>query len=424
MNRIAMIGPVPADWGGLKRHGGVATHVQGLVRAFENHNFQIHLCADNTDAARHPSFPGMPGNISISTMHRSPAGLLRLGPGRLLHLMAYFLFSPDLRWAAPLRQRLIFSGQAANYAAFLESAPYDLVHVQHAEFRQFILQRALRVTEPVIATLQSVNVLVRPHPDWLVRMVRENFTNADFLIAVSNYVREIAVSYGADPGRIQVIPNGVDINRFFPADRLMARQQLGLPQNAFILLFTGNLIPRKGVDVLIQALARCTHRFPELRVVLLGKGPEQDALTRLTEECGVRDRVNFYGFVPLPEIPTWYTACNVFVMPSWAEGLSLSVLEALASGRPVITTHPGEGDHDAIFPGENGFLVPYGDVEALAAALERLVASPELVDRLGVRARRVAEERFGWETVARQTADVYYRVLSAAPIAQFPDGSL
>ena len=414
---VSMIGPFPHIWGGRIKGGGAATHVQGLISVLHQYGVRLRILADNTDAARPVYIPELDDKVQVRYMIRpqglyAPRGLARLGVGRVSRITWKILSQSHLRRAAPLSYQLKFIAQAANFDQFLTQQPAEIVHVHHAEFRQYLCQQVLGVDTPLVATAHSVNVLVRPFPDWLVSLVTSNYRQADWLIAVSNYVKDVIVQHGADPDRITVIPNGVNIETFICGDSAMARERLDLPQNDFIVLFTGNLIPRKGVDVLLRAFQQLADKHQNMRLVFIGRGPERENLTTLATELGVATRVTFAGYKPLTEMPLWYRACNVFVMPSWAEGLSVSVLEALACGRPVITTFPEIGEHDAVKPGETGLLVDYGDAHQLTQALDQLASLPELRRRLGENARRLVEHEFSWDIVGYKTVQVYRTLLA------------
>jgi len=133
MIHVAMIGPVPAHWGGLKRHGGVATHVQGLVPLLPGLGVEVRLLADNTDVARPVPLPDLPVGVRVQRMARSPRALVGLGLGRLARIARKMLADPSLRQAAPLSYQLKFLGQAANFDEFLAWQTPHLLHVHHAE---------------------------------------------------------------------------------------------------------------------------------------------------------------------------------------------------------------------------------------------------------------------------------------------------
>lgn len=413
--KVAMIAPIPPHWGGGQkwRGGGVATHVQGLLPALADLGVAIRLLADNAPRAqvRAPDLPG----VTVAGMAQTPGSLARLGLRRALRLTARLARSAEIRRLVPPAQLARFWGQAVNFDHFLAAAPYDVLHVQQAQHRQFLCQQWLGVTGPLVATVQSANELIRPNFPWLIPLMLANFQRAHHLIAVSAYVRARLLAAGAPEERISVIPNGVDERLFTPALPADARARLGLPPDGFIVLYTGHLIPRKGVDVLLHAFAQALGAQPQARLALVGGGPEQARLAQLAAELGVADRTLFPGYQSFPDMPAWYQACDVFVMASWAEGLSLSVLEALACGRPVITTRPDMGEHDAVIPGETGWLVDYGDVAGLAQALREAADSAETRLSLGQAARHLAETRFTWPRIARATLAVYHRSLPNHP---------
>ena len=412
MMHVAMIGPAPAHWGGLKRHGGVATHVQGLVPLLPDLGVEVRLLADNTDVARPVPLPNLPVGVRVQRMARSPRALVGLGLGRIARIAWKMLADPSLRQAAPLSYQIKFLGQAANFDEFLARQTPDLLHVHHAEYRAYLCRRVIETQIPLVATAHSASALLQPERQWLIRLVQDNYRFIDWIIPVSNYVKEVIIEHGADPNRMTVIPNGVDPDTFRPYDPSAARNKLGLPSKGVIVLFTGSLIPVKGVDVLLKALAQCGQKNSEMLFVLVGGGAERNNLEEFARELGIAGQVIFAGRKPLTEMPLWYQSCDIFVMPSWSEGLSVSILEAMASGKPVITTFPERGTHDAIIEGQTGSLVRAGDVGQLARALERLAQDPALRHRLGANARQRAKSDFAWEVVARKTVEVYRETLA------------
>jgi glycosyltransferase involved in cell wall biosynthesis len=409
---IDMIGPVPADWGGIKRHGGVVIHVQGLVLSLPVDEINLRLLADNTDMSVISNPHNFPKEFEFHALARKPKNLSKLGVNRIARLFWRIISNSDLRYSAPASQLLRYLGFAVNYDHFLVHSHADLLHVHHAEFRQFICQRIIRTKLPLLATVHSATVLIHLAPDWLRDIVIRNYSNADWLIAVSNYVKETIVRNGANPDRITVIPNGVDIIKFRPDNTHNARHQLKLNRHGNIVLFTGNLKTIKGVDVLIRAISRSKNSLSNHQLYILGKGPEKTNLINLANDLGVANKVTFVGFIPREQIPLWYQACDVFVMPSSSEGLSLSVLEAMSTGRPVITTTPDFGEHDAIISEETGLLVDYGEIDQLSQALDNIATYPEFASNLGNNARTLAERKFSWDIVGKKTIDVYNKLLT------------
>jgi len=414
---IAMIGPVPSVWGGrTSGGGGVATHIRGLITALPPHNVRVRLLADNTDAARADRLPTLREAevypmVQPRGLHMLQA-LALLGPRRIGHITTKILSQPHLRHAAPMSHQLKFIGQAANFDKFLTEQPTHILHVHHAEYRQYLCQQVLGTKTPLVATVHGVIVVVRSSPAWLVSLITANYRRADWLIAVSSYVKEVIIKHGADPSKVTIIPNGVDIDVFSPDEIGKARKQLDLPMECFIVLFTGSLKPWKGVDVLLKAFQQCVAEGSRKHLIVIGAGPERENLGHLVTELGIADQVTFVGYRPFTEMPLWYQACDVLVLPSRAEGFGLTALEAMSCGKPAIVSSPLIGEHDFVEHGETGLLVDYGDANQLAHALDQLASSPELARHLGTNARKLVEQNFSWDIVGRKTVEVYRTVLA------------
>ena len=164
---------------------------------------------------------------------------------------------------------------------------------------------------------------------------------ADAVIAVSRQLGEQAVAMGADQSRVHVVYNGVDTNLFSPGDQAEARRRLGLTSPAPLILFAGNLVPVKGLDVLIEALASLRRSGCMFQCVLIGSGPLASSLESDVGASGLRPVVRLAGAVPLEKLPDWYRAADVFVLPSRSEGVPNVLLEAAACGTPYIASHVG-----------------------------------------------------------------------------------
>jgi len=205
-------------------------------------------------------------------------------------------------------------------------------------------------------------------------------------------------------GELELLPLGVDVDRFHPADR-------DPPSGELRVGYVGRLIPHKGVAVLLQAIAR----DPRLRAEVYGSGPEAGALAALAERLAVTDRVVFHGHVDEVGMPDVYPLLDVLAVPSvpmagWVEQFGRVVVEAQASGVPVVASASGALP-DVV--GDRGLLVPPGDPAALGDALVRFLDEPGLWARLGQAGARGAR-RYSWERVAADQQALYERALSAA----------
>jgi len=232
----------------------------------------------------------------------------------------------------------------------------------------------------------------------------------DRVIAVSEDIAGKLERAGVDRGKIQVVYNGVD-QRFQPGDQAAARGQLGLPLSRFIVLFVGLLVPVKGLDVLLEALALI--RAPHLLGVLVGEGPLKAELKLKAQRLGLGEQVVFAGGQPTAQIPAWLQAADVLVLPSRSEGRPNVVLEAQACGVPVVATRVG-GTPELVQDGENGVLVESGDARDLARGLRAVMADEGYRRALAQRAlARFQASGLTWEASARQVRDLYQQVLAS-----------
>jgi L-malate glycosyltransferase len=234
----------------------------------------------------------------------------------------------------------------------------------------------------------SAPSLTRPSPAgraklWLLN--RLTVPRIAGLAGVSNYARDRTTrQLGLDPRRALTIYNGVDLERFRWSPRAPA------PDTPPTILVVAHLIPQKGVDVLLRGFGRLEDA--RARLVIVGDGPEQGALRALAGELGIMDRIEFAGL--RDDVQDCLERADIFVHPAiWAEAFGWTIAEAMASGCPVVASRTG-GIPELIEDGESGLLVEPGNPDALAAALNRLLASSELRHRLAAAARRRAEERF------------------------------
>ena len=216
-----------------------------------------------------------------------------------------------------------------------------------------------------------------------------------------------------DAGRIRVAYPGVDATRFHPGVDGTAIRDRHVREGELMLLTVGRLQRRKGQDLVLRAMAALPSR-PELRYVIVGGGEEEESLKRLAGELGVADRVVFAGKVPDEELPAYYAACDVFLMPNRAdgadiEGFGIVFLEAQATQRPVIAGRTG-GAPEAVAEGETALLVGGEDPGELARALDELAASPRLRARFGRAGRERAARLFTWDDTARSVAELQRRL--------------
>lgn len=294
---------------------------------------------------------------------------------------------------------------AAGLARLLRASGAHVVHTHTLAAANALGRLAGRAAGvPVVSHLHIENHF-RPASRVLLRTL-DNATArlCARLVAVSESTREAYERQGY-PRRIEVLHNGVELDA--PASNGRLREELGLGDGTTLVGEVARLCDVKGQRELIDALAL----VPDAHVVLVGRdlergGDYQRELEAAAVRRGVRDRVVFAGERDAREI---LSELDVFALPSWTEGLPLVALEAMAHGRPVVATPVG-GTPEVVVHEETGLLVPPRDVEALAAALRRLVEDPALRRRLGDAGRRRVEERFGVDRMTRRMLELYDEV--------------
>lgn len=229
----------------------------------------------------------------------------------------------------------------------------------------------------------------------------DNWTSRwnDRVIAVSRAVRDDLVAQGYRAEQITVIPNGIELEGYRAPEggRKRIRAELGIPPEAFLVGSLARLSPQKDLPTLVEAFLELRREHPEAWLLVAGTGPLEGEIRDLVRSRGIEDRFLMLGF--RSDVPALLAACDVFALSSRWEGLPLSVLEAMAAGRPVVATKV-PGTMEAMVHGQTGLLVEIGDGPGLGRSLARLAADPEARRSLGEGARRRAESEF---SVARTT---------------------
>jgi phosphatidylinositol alpha-1,6-mannosyltransferase len=247
----------------------------------------------------------------------------------------------------------------------------------------------------------------------LTRLV---FSSAAAVIANSENTARLVERSGVPREKITVVYPGVDAERFAPATVESVLRTRLAPKGGLLLLSVGRLQRRKGHDLAIRAVQMLRDEGLGIRYVIAGDGEEKAALQKLAGELGLSDVVLFAGRVPDDELPAYYAACDIFLMPnreepSDFEGFGIVFLEAAASGKPVIAGRSG-GAADAVLEGVTGLLVSGTDAGELAQTIRRLAASMSLRAELGTAGRCRVLERFTWARAASVVRDLHLRLSS------------
>lgn len=293
--------------------------------------------------------------------------------------------------------------------------PFDVLHAQYAYPNGLAVLRAARAAGlPAVVSVQGgdghwVGTCCTTHRD----LVRAVFAHAPaLLIGSPSFAAEVCERHDLDPARFTVVPGATDAERFVPV------ASPGRVSDPAVLLYHGRVDARKGVLDLLDAVAKLRADTVPVRLLLSGIGPDLDSVATRITELGLADVVELLGAVPYERAHEVYARGEIFVSPTYAEGFSNTILEAMASGLPVISTDV-VGVRDCVRPDENGLLVPPGDPAALAAAVRRLLDDPELRRRLAEQARTDVERQWSWPVIADRITDVYDGL--AVPVPEIPD---
>jgi glycosyltransferase involved in cell wall biosynthesis len=297
---------------------------------------------------------------------------------------------------------------AFRLAAFWKKNRFDIIHTHLFTADLWGRLAGLFLPVPIVSTSHTtsdpnIGLLGR----WLDRML-DRRNNA--VICVSEAVRRYRIEEaGFDPIKLHLIENGIDLDRFqktAPKEEMVAR--LGLPPGRRWAVIVGRLVPLKGHCFLIKAISLLTKELPDVGLLVVGDGEEEDALKSLVCELGIANRIFFLGL--RRDIPDILRMSEVLVLPSSREGLPIVLLEAMAAGLPVVVTPVG-GIPEVVVEGKTGFFVSQ-EPGSIASALRRIFENPGLTRSMGLSARHLIEERFDIRIVASRYENLYRSLLT------------
>ncbi len=377
---------------GEKEAGGMSVYVRELAKELPARGFPVDIFTRRTD-------PDTPTVVSLADGARVIQ--LQGGPAKVIDKSQVYLHLPELaqnlqRFAEQegrhyhvLHSHYWLSGLAANWL----KVRWNIPHV--AMFH-------------TLAEVKNHSRFGEHEPAERIEGERQVVASADRLVAPTYYERSQLVRYyDASPSKIEVIPCGVDLELFRPRDKQIARRRLGLKDRR-IILFVGRMDPLKGLDILLQAVAGLEDR-EGLRVLVAGGSLDGDeGLSQYynkASEMGIAGLVSFLGSLEQDELPYYYSAADICIVPSYYESFSLVAVEALACGTPVIASRVG-GLTGIVRDGETGFLVPWRCPDPFSERLEMLLGNDMLREHFG-RAARKSVEKYAWRNIAARVQDMY-----------------
>lgn len=266
---------------------------------------------------------------------------------------------------------------------------------------------------PFVISLHGSDIYVAGKNRLFAAVARWTFGQAAGVTACSNELRSRAIDLGA-PQNIQLIAWGADPELFSPehrSDRILGRGRETIADPITIAAL-GRLVHKKGFDKLLAAVPEIVKCCPEAKIVIGGSGPLQTALHQQALDLGIEDHVAFAGRIPWNDVPGFLASADIFVLPSLhdrfgnVDGLPTVVPEAMASGLPIVASDIG-GVNLLINHGQNGLLVPAGDVKALVEAIKPLLRDREMRRQMGSAARNDVVHRFNWKNVGKQLISIF-----------------
>ncbi len=394
----------PLDQPGTGDAGGMNVYVIELARRLARQGIEVDVFTRATSSALPPVVEAADG-VQVRHVHAGPyEGLSKDElPGQLC----------------------VFAREVLRTEAAQPRGHYDAVHSHYWLSGQVGALARDRWGVPLVHTMHTMARVKNeslaegdtPEPEARVIGEQQVVEAADVLVANTDIeAKQLINLYDADPGRVEVVHPGVDLEVFRPAPRAEARAALGLPADAQVVLFAGRIQPLKAPDVLLRAVAVLLEREPALRDRLVvpvvggpsGSGLEHpESLAELAVTLGLDDVVRFVPPVAQSQLAQWYAAATLVAVPSYNESFGLVAAEAGACGTPVVAAAVG-GLPTVVRDGRSGLLVDTHDDADWAHALGRVLTEPGLHDRLAAGAAAQARE-FSWDATATAMLETYER---------------
>lgn len=408
IERVAMISvhTSPLAQPGIGSAGGMNVYIRELSRHLAQRGVEVDIFTRRESPDQPPRLDPVPG-VRVYALDAGPAA--PVPKDRL------FCYLPE------------FVSDLA-YVVSRDRRRYDLIHAHYwlSGWVAYLLQRYwdIRFLQMFHTLAMFKNTVPGSTPESVLRLQVELGLArvVDGVIAANPEERQAIIEQlGTPPDRVWTVPPGVDADHFRPLDRLGARARLGIPPDRPTALFVGRIDPVKGIDVLLQAWKRVSEQLADRRPLLMFLGgtlvgdersPRYDAdLARVVAEAqalGLGESVRFLGSRPREELPFYYNAADVCLIPSHYESFGLVAVEAMACGTPVVASQVG-GLRFSVEHEVSGLHVPPNDPLALAQAVVRVLTEHHLRSRLQVGARQAAL-RYSWDRVTTVVARVYEHV--------------
>jgi len=400
---ISVHGDPAVDIGG-EEAGGQNVYVRQVGEALAQLGWEVDMFTRLADADQAPL-----------VQHQAHCRTIRLSAGPKTFIPRQEIFEHCDRF---LEEFIRFSRQ--------QGRDYALIHTNYWLSAWVGLELRRRLSLPMIHTYHSLGAVkyqsVQEPPETATRRLeieKAALETAECIVATSPQEKDYLRSLVSSRGNIEIIPCGTDINHFGSISYEQAREKLGFSPEEKIIYYVGRFDPRKGIETLVRAVHRSQIRSQSpIRLIIAGAyrpgqsdGKEKERISQIVKELGLEGITEFPGRISDENLPIYFAAADVCVVPSHYEPFGLVPIEAMASGTPVVGSAVG-GLNFTVISEETGLLVPPKDEEAFANAIDRVLSDPQWRNQLGKNARKRMEEEFSWEGVASQLNDLYSRFVS------------
>ncbi len=323
-----------------------------------------------------------------------------------------------------LGEQEVSQGRAADFEADIRAMvaaveaehaqnPFDIIHAQYGyPCGLAALEASRRLGVPNLVSIQGgdghwVGTCCATHKQAMLAVLDHA---GGLVIGSRSFAEEVRGHHGTRLDRFTIVPGATDTSQFRPRDD----RELGALSDPPVLLYHGRVDRRKGVLDLLHALHALRKERPALRLIISGIGPDLEPAKALAQDLGLGDAVTFTGHAGYAEAPDAYRRGDIFVSPTYAEGFSNTILEAMACGLPILSTK-AVGVVDCLEDGRDALLVPPADVPALADGLRRLLDDAPLRRRLAATALDEVRRHYSWETIGRRIQEIYAQLIATKP---------
>lgn len=344
----------------------------------------------------------------ITSSHDNSFHLEKVGENIRIHKLPIGKNEKNLHFQSQ-KDLVVYSWKAYRYCKkLIRQNKYDLTHsffTVPCGFLSLRLKNKYKI--PYIVSLRGSDVpgyserFSRIY-GFLKPLIKIIWKNSNMVVSNSEGLRDLSLKSKPNQ-KIEIICNGIDTKVFKP------NEELGRKDEFIITLGGTRITPRKGIKYLIEAVKKISDVYPKISVTIIGEGNEKESLRELSAELGIKDKIKFIGHVDNSrKVIPYYQEASVFVLPSLNEGMSNAMLEALASGLPILATDTG-GTRELVENGENGFIIRMKDSRDIAEKIEILIKDEELRQKMAQKSREKALE-MSWETVAKKYCEIYKEI--------------